>query len=176
MKIPKSNNKGMSLLEILIVLTIFAVLGILLTRAIILTLQGSQKAVNTIRVRENLNYALGVMERQLRNANEVTGDCTGAEDSVVNYLDQFGNIGSFTCVNPGQADSFIASGSGSARLTGDTVSVAECHFTCLKPTPAPGTIINPAKVGIDITLEAANTSGIQKVSVSASTQVYLRTY
>lgn len=146
---------GMSLIEILIVVTIFAILGIITTRAIFLTLQGSKKSESTVKVRENLNYSLGVIERQLRNANSVV-DCSA---NVINYTDQNGNPASFSCVNTGSANSYIASGS--ARLTGDSVNIISCEFNC-----PPTVSTNPPEV--TISLEAQG--------VSLSTQIFLRSY
>lgn len=159
----KKFTKGISLIEILVVITIFAVLGILTTRSIFLTLQGSKKSESMVRVRENLNYSMGVIERQLRNANSIV-DCTS---NVINYIDQNGNPTSFSCVLG--IDSRIASGS--ARLTSDAVEITNCSFTCTL-----GISTNPPLVNITIEGQDATAVGIQNTKVSTSTQIYLRNY
>ena len=161
-------NNGMSLLEVLVVVTIFAVLGILVTESIILTLQGAKKSESVIRARENLDYSLSIIERQIRNANSVS-PCTGLPVTIINYLDQNGNPSSFACVNTGSNGSYIASGS--AHLTGDAVAVIGCSFVC-----TPSSDVNPDLIKIDLTLKDASASGIQSANVSASTQIYLRNY
>jgi len=70
-------NSGLSLIEILIVITIFAVIGILSTRSVFLTLRGAKKSDSLVRVRENVNNALSVIERQIRNSEKVTCPSTG---------------------------------------------------------------------------------------------------
>lgn len=167
-KIITKNQKGMSLMEILVVVAIFAVLGVITTRSVILTLQGSKKSESTIKVRENLDYSLGVIEHQIRNANSVSG-CATSTTSVLNYIDQDGQPASFSCVNIGTKDGYVASGAG--RLTSNQINVITCSFTCdASNDPSPSTI-NIELVARDATYVAAQTS-----SVSATTQINLRNY
>lgn len=161
-------EKGMSLMEILVVITIFAVLGILITQSVVLTLQGSKKSESIIRARENLDYSLSIIERQIRSASSVS-PCTGLPVTIIYYLDQNGLASSFSCVNTGGSNSFIASGS--ARLTSNAVKVTSCSFIC-----TPGTMANPPLITLDVALKEAVASGIQGANVSASTQIYLRNY
>lgn len=163
----KQLQRGLSLLEVLVVVTIFAVLGILITQSIVLTLQGSRKSESIVRARENLDYSLNTIERQIRNANSVS-PCTGLPVTTISYLDQNGTSSFFSCVNTGSNGSYIASGS--AHLTGDAVKITACSFSCI-----PGTEANPPYITIDLTVKEASASGIQS-NVSASTQIYLRNY
>src|SRR5512137_3061278 len=102
MRINRKNQKGLSLIEILVVITIFAILGIVIARSIILSLQGSQKSTGLVAVRENLDFATSIIERQLRNANSVTSACPvgGIQVNPLVYVDQNGNSSSFACVAP----------------------------------------------------------------------------
>lgn len=170
------NYQGFSLLEILVVVTIFAILGILVTQSVILTLQGSKKSESLVHARENLDYSLSIIERQIRGASSITSQCstppaTPSPATEIDYLDQDGVQSSFTCVDTGSNDSYIASGSASTRLTSDAVKITECSFTC---TASSGS--NPPVVAINLTVQDASASVTQKSSVSASTQIYLRTY
>ena len=167
-KLKVKSEYGMSLIEILVVMTIFAVLGILVTQSIVLTLQGSKKSESMVRARENLDYSLSIIERQIRSASSVT-PCTGLPVTAINYLDQSGQTGSFSCQQMGSNNSYIASGS--AHLTSDAVKVTSCKFTCTA-----GTMTTPTLVTVDLALKEASASGIQSASVSASTQIYLMNY
>ena len=162
------NQDGMSLLEILVVVTIFAILGIITTRAVFLTLQGSKKSESLVKVRENIDYSVGVIERNLRNANSIV-QCPNQDPNIISYVDQNGGMGSFSCVNVGNNDSYIASGS--ARLTSDSISVTSCNFAC-----SLGSTTNPPTVNISIIAQDASASGIQNSTVTTSTQVSLRSY
>lgn len=170
-------NKGLSLIEILVVITVFAALGILISTSIILSLQGSQKSVGAVAVRENLDFATGIIERQLRNANSIP-QCLGlnpnpsSDTSVINFVDQDGNPSSFTCVSPG-AGGYVASGSANLRLTSPQVSVTACSFTV-----ACGSVgsINPPYIDVILTAQPVNLTGIQSTSVTNTVRVYLRNY
>lgn len=156
-------NKGMSLLEILVVVSVFAILGIIVTQSVILTLRGSKKSESQVRVRENLNYALSVIERQLRNADSVT-TCPNPDSSRIDYSDSLGNAASFSCI-----EAYVASGS--ARLTGSEIEVTACSFTC-----EAGVSVNPPAVTVSLEAKEASAIGIEGAQVSSSTKVYLRTY
>ena len=172
-------SKGMTLLEVLVVITIFAVLGILVTESVALTLQGAKKSASIVRARENLDYSMAIIERQIRGAGSITSQCTTppatpAPAAEIDYTDQYGKLSSFFCVNTGGNDSYIASGSSlltASRLTNDTVKIAGCLFTCIT---APGS--NPPEVDVDLAMQDASASGIQSASASASTRIYLRNY
>jgi len=160
-------NQGLSLIEILVVVTIFAILGVVISTSLILTIQGTKKSESLIKVRENLNYSLAVMERNIRSASSIV-DCTTNEDPhIINYLDQKGNSGSFSCVNTGSTNSYIASGS--ARLTADTIKITSCSLTCTQPD-----LLKPPLVTIDLVVHDASGSGSQSSSVTTQSQVYLR--
>ncbi|MCX6704346.1 MAG: type II secretion system protein [Candidatus Woesebacteria bacterium] len=160
------SEQALSLLEVLIVITIFAVLGILVTQSVVLTLQGSRKSESIVHARENLDYSLNVIERQIRNAASIVS-CP--DPYTINYLDQHGYASSFSCQQMGSNNSYIASGS--AHLTGNAVRIVNCTFTCTAATAT-----NPALVQVDLTVKDASASALQSANVSASTQIYLRTY
>jgi len=164
----KNYKLGMSLLEILIVVAIFAILGVITTRAVLLTLQGSKKSESLVKVRENLDYSLGIIERQLRNADSVT-ECPNSDTHIISYKDQEGNTSTFSCENMGTLDPYVASAS--SRLTNNEVKITSCYFVC-----EPGTSVNPPVVSVTIEAEDANATGIEASKVSATTQIYLRNY
>lgn len=162
-----SNQKGMSLIEIVIVIGIFSVLSILVSQSLLLTLKGSRKTEVVVKVRENVNYALGIIERQLRNANSIT-DCTNPLS--ISYLDDLGNPGTFSCQNL-SGNGYIASGSALTKLTVDSVDITACSFSCTA-----GSQGSPPSVTFTVTAQDSTATGISNAIVSASKQVYLRTY
>jgi len=164
----KKGNSGVSLIEILIVIAIFAILGILSTRAVLLSLQGSKKGDSQVKVRENLDYAVSVIERQLRNAGNIT-TCPNTDSLVISYSDSNDILSSFSCVNVGD-EGYIASGS--ARLTSEDVAVTSCSFLCTA-----GTGVNTPKVQIEIGAVDAGSLGAKEGGrVTISTEINLRTY
>lgn len=161
-------QKGISLIEILVVITIFAVLGVITTRSVLLTLQGTKKTEAIVRVRENLNYAMGAMERQIRNAESVPS-CPNSDKSVLNYLDNDGNSASYTCTNIGTGDGYLASGS--ARLTNSAIDIITCQLNCI-----PSSANTPSAVQITLTGTDKNAAGIPGATVSVFNTIYLRNY
>ena len=160
-------KKGVSLIEILIVVTIFAVLGLLVSRVILTTLRGSNRSDSLVKVRDNLDYALSVMERQLRNAESVS-PCPNPDTTRIDFKDSDGISAYFACTNVGSAG-YVASGS--ARLTSDQVSIIACSLTC---SPAAGRA--PPSVNISLEARGANQAGVERAIVTAATKIFLRTY
>lgn len=161
-------ERGLSLIEILIAVMIFAILGILITRSVFLTLQGSKKSQTLVNVRENLSYAVGIIERQLRNANSIT-ECPNSNPAIISYEDQDGVLSTFSCKNVNAVNSYIASGS--ARLTSDSIKIVGCSFVC-----APGVSANPPSINVSLEAQDSVVTGVQNSDVTIMTQILLRNY
>lgn len=159
-------HNGFSLVEMLIVVVIFAVIGILLSQTIILTLQTTKRSDTSARVRENVDFVLSVIDRQLHSASSVTSGCTGTPSAQVTYTDINGQVGSFACINAGP-DGYVSSAG--AQITSTQISVTDCTFTCTQLTGAP-------YINVNISARDKNIPGLQNATVSASTRIYLRTY
>lgn len=164
-KLKSKNQAGYSLLEVLVVLVIFSLLAVVSSTAILLAIRGARKSDASARVRGSLDFAIATIERQVRNASSIT-NCDGGQ---IDFEDGEYNPASFSCQNIGQADGYVASGS--ARLTGEDVTVTSCVFTC---TTSQGS--NPPSVTIDLSAKDRNTAGAEGASFNVSTQVVLRTY
>lgn len=164
--IKNKNQKGLSLVEILVVVSIFAVIGLLSTRSLFLTLRGAKKSDSLVRVRENVNYSLSVIERQLRNAESIT--CPNPSISILEYISIEGTETSFVC-NTGGSDKYIASGS--SRLTSEDILITGCSFTCDQAD-----INNPPVVAISIEAEDSLSTSVEKGTVTTQTEIVLRNY
>ena len=158
-------KNGFTLIETLAAVVIFAAIGILSTRVIMLSVQGSKKGSSSVTVRENLNYSLSVIERLLRNANKITS-CISSPPTIT-YLDGKDVSTTFTCVTLG-SDKYIASGS--ARLTSSEVVITSCDIVCDLTSV-------PPSVTIDVTAKDAGTlSTKESAQISISSKILLRTY
>ena len=160
-------RSGVSFIEILVVIAIFAILGVLVARITLVTLRGSNKSDSLIKVRENLDFSLAVMERGIRNAEAVI-PCPNPDTTVLNYSDSEGVSSSFSCVNVG-ATGYVASAS--ARLTSDEIKITSCSISC---TQGAGAV--PPSVTISLEAADARATGVEAAQVSATTKIFLRTY
>lgn len=165
----KFNNKGFSIIELLVVISIFAVVGILSTAAVSLTLKSSRKSESLIKVRENVNYSLSVLERQIRNAQSI--DCATSDSTKLSYVSSEGITSDFSCISTG-TDNYIASSS--SRLTSTDISITSCAFSCTQET-----VNNPPVIKVSISAEDAVTSGTssaEKGSITTDIEIIARNY
>lgn len=167
LKQKKYFKNGFSIIEMLVVISVFAVIGIFTTRAISLTLRSSKKSDSLVRVRENVNYSLSVLERQIRNSERISS-CTGSPTSSISYTSVEGILSTFSCVTPGTSG-YIASGS--ARLTSSDIAITSCSFTCTQVDAN-----NPAVVKINVEAEDATSTSVEKGTVTAETEIIVRNY
>lgn len=154
-------KKGYTLIEMLVVISVFAIISIIASQTIILTLRNTQKAGSISKTRQNLDSAIGIMERQLHNARAITS-CTA---NSITFTDPSYGPASFSCTVSSTPPSYIASGSGNLTLTSTTdVLITSCNFSCSSTTP-------PV---VTISITAQDISGQNQVS--ATTAATLRTY
>ncbi len=162
----KGNNiRGYSLVEMLVVLVLFSVLAVIATQTLFLSFRGSRKSGNVVLVRNNVDHAVGVMERQLRNARAWTGCDDSGTNHLITYTDAEGDtLKTFTCYN---TDNYIASGS--ARITTEEVDIT-CTIDC-------GNIGGrPPSIEITVSGSDAASLGIEGSTTEIQTQIYLRNY
>lgn len=172
---PKIKN-GFTLIETLVVITIFAILAVLVTLTISASLQSSKKSEASSRVRSELEYAVGIMERQLRNADLIVDCNNAATPYLIKYKDRDGVSAQFILINDDEAIARIASQSGQLMqgpyLTSDKIKVTEAAFTCTKDENNPN-----VPESIDISLSAVSQEeGITAGRASIDTKVILRNY
>jgi len=161
------NKKAFSIIETLDVISIFAIIGVLVTSALSLTLRGSKKSDALIKVRENVNYSFSVIERQIRNS-ETIANCNGSVSQNLTYTTLEGVVTTFSCVNLGPSG-YIASGS--ARLTSDEIAITSCSFVCTDVS-----VNNPSIVTLSVTAEDITSNSVEKGSISSQIEIVTRNY
>ena len=172
----KNQKLAFSLIEILIVVGLFAVLATIASQSTLLSLRGARKSDSLADVREDLDYAVASMERSLRSAQSITTPCNGTAVQTINYVDEYESTGSFSCLDLNN-DTIIevASGSGTpiqySRLTSSDVRVTNCQITCTTPITNTPPFIDISITGINLT-----GSGSDLSPVTVDTRVNLRVY
>ena len=160
--------KGFSLVEILVVITIFGIVGVLATQGLFLTFRGTRKSDSVRQVREELNYATAVMERLLHNALSGPGrvDCPVSYAGLrVEYTDLQNQSASFSCEDIAGVG-YVASRS--ARLTSENIMITDCNFTC--NTDVSGSVTS---VDIQLTGQVDEVSGFGSNETEVNTKIYL---
>jgi len=159
-------SKGFSLIEMLVVVFIFSILGVVSTQIMALSLRGSKKVESVVDVRAEVEYSLSTMERLLRNAKKVSS-CTS---NKIDYIDEWGKSAFLECNISGK---YIASNSASVRITSDRVKI-DCSNVFYCPPPQEG-----VPQSILITLKGQNSTlgtGSEGSEVIVKTQFQLRVY
>jgi prepilin-type N-terminal cleavage/methylation domain-containing protein len=162
----KSCLDGFTLIEMMVVVLIFSIVGVLVTRSVALSLRNSRKSESIGKVRENIDYVLNVMEREIRNAESIES-CLSTR---LDYKDENGIDRYFLCNSGG----YIVLNSATGRLTNPTVTI-DCTtttvFACSIGTPGV-----PDSVDININARSNDLTGSEGFNVSSSTKILLRTY
>lgn len=171
----KQNSKmrtgGFSLIEMLVVITVFSILAILATQSLATSLRGTRKSESIGHIRENIEYAMTIMERSLRTASEL--DCTAPSANEIVYKTPTNIEASFECVGNNIASS---SGGITRLLINDSdVNVMNCgtdtRFTCVS-----GTGGKPDSVVIKVTAQEKNNTGDEAAIYTSETRILLRNY
>lgn len=125
--ISRSGNKGFTLLEILISISIAASVGILLAQVFFTTARTNTKTELLKDVKQNGEYAVGIMERMIRSALRVQSTCTAAGSTLssIQIVNPNGDTTTFGCLVDGTVTR-IASTSSTAvteYLTSSNVTI-----------------------------------------------------
>jgi type II secretory pathway component PulJ len=164
----KKLQLGISLIEVLIVVSVFAILGTVVSTSLITTLRSAKKSESQVSVRENLNYTVSVIERNLRGAESIIDCGTNTDLTRIDYISAERKITTFSCQSLGEGG-YIASDS--ARLTSDAVSITDCAITCNQ-----NDLNSPPVVRMDLTAESASANNAEGSQVSITSEITIRNY
>jgi prepilin-type N-terminal cleavage/methylation domain-containing protein len=156
-------KKGFSLIEMLIVLTVFAFLGIIITQSLASSLKGARKSEAIGNAKENIEYILNTVERTLRRVDTIGSDSTSIK---INYfLTGRSTSEYFRC----QGNDFFWVND--QKLNNPDIKITSCSFNY-----QPATSGVPASVTLSLTGESLKSTGVEGSSYSSSIKVLLRNY
>jgi prepilin-type N-terminal cleavage/methylation domain-containing protein len=187
----RSNNKilkspkGFTIIEVLVVVSVFSVVGVIIGGIFFGALRGTKKTNTITLIRQNGNYAISQMSKMIRFADTLDAPACPGEPApamphtieppvitITSSLDD--QKTTFTC---DVANNMLASNSASllnvsTDTNPNTVILDKCQFTCSRNQGGPPTI------GIDFTLKDKNSGNIveSKASVRFQTSVTMRNY
>lgn len=159
----KIKKNGFSLIEILVALTLISIISVIVTQAVLSSVRGAKRSDSDTKIRQNISYAVTIMERQLRNSKSVTCSPDNTSITVTDLREQTYNF--FR-----DQTGFIASGSANVRLTNSDIDVTVLTFSCVAPVGN-----TPSSIIINITAFDRNAQGAERSSITTSHQINLRT-
>jgi prepilin-type N-terminal cleavage/methylation domain-containing protein len=159
----RKNKYGFSLIEILVVMSVFAIIGVVASQAVLTTLRGARRADSESVVRQNIDYVFSIMERQLRNATRVT--CPNPQPTRIDFVDPDGTAQYFALTG-----NYVSFSNNASRLTSSDVVITALNITC-----DVGVGSGTDKVNISLTGQDAYASGAEQASITNSISVSLRT-
>ncbi len=157
-------KKSFTLIELVVVIGLFAMLGTMTTLMLAAALRGAKKAAAVGLVKNEGAYAINVMTQMLKFSSGIS--VCGA-NSVTFVPGAGGGSATMSCVTAG-TDKYIASGS--ARLTSNQVTVNNCSITCDTGEP-----LTTKKINVSFDLQRANAAfAAEKATAHFETQITLR--
>lgn len=153
------NTKGFTLIEMLIALAVFSMLGVMTTVIMVGALQGAKKAAAVALVKNEGSRVINTMTQMLKYSTSVT--LCGGNSVTFQPRTDTSNAAVFACLGAGPY--YIASNS--ASLISDKVEMMSCSISCP----------SVQQVNIGFTLQMKNaTFATEKAVTTFGTQIGLR--
>ena len=159
------STKGFTLIEILIALAVFSMLGVMTTVILVGALQGAKKAAAVALVKNEGSRVINTMTQMLKYSPSVTACAlnsitfqprTDASDPAV-----------FACLG---ADPYYIASNSASLINNNKVEMTSCTISCNNADPA---LINT--VNINFTLQMKNaTFATENADTTFKTQIGLR--
>lgn len=176
-------KSGFTLLEIIVVIALLGIVGVMAVDIFFTSLRGGTKAETLKEIKQNGDFAISVMERMIRNAQEVTSTCDGSSMPSITIRNPDYYETTFECVwDLIEEVAYIASSS--AAITSKNITLvrpgtpspdctsADLTFTCSQ------TASKPETVSISFTLyqKGVTSRPEERASVTFETTISLRNY
>ncbi len=126
-------SSGFTLLEILISVGILAIIGVLITQVFFSVTRISTKTELVKDIKQNGDFVLDVIERQIRNASGTNIICeSGAlSTSSATFINRKGESTTFTCFSDGNAARIASISATTAYLSSGNLTISESgSITC----------------------------------------------
>lgn len=163
-------EKGFTLIEILMVVFLLGIVVVIGSNLFFSILKGASKAEVEKEVKQNGDYAMNVMERMIRNAQ----NCSEAS-GILTITNPDGNWTEFKCILQDEVTKIASSSaSGTGNLTGKNVTLGNpcsLSFSC-NSTKTPPVV----SISFDLSQKGTTTRPEEKAQIHFQTTVGLRTY
>jgi len=152
-------EKGFTLIEMLVVIALFAGLAVLVGSMVGSSMKGTKKSESAMKVRAELENAVSIFERSLRGAKKDSVKICNS--NTITFTDQDDLSVTFTC-SPLKK-------SGTELINSSNINLTACNFDCTN-------LRTKGVVVITLTGSSASSSGVEVDIATVSARVVLRNY
>lgn len=149
--------KGFTLIELMVVVTLIAIIGLITSQMFILNVRSQSKSEIQQEVKQSGDYAISVIESMVRNAVDIEkGSCNQNTDQIA-ITNQDGFSTQFLCDDGNKRIASVSSfpdplPTVSVPLLSEKVVVSQCSFRVVCPTPP----LSPKYVFINFSVSQEN--------------------
>lgn len=182
------NSKGYTLVELIVVMAVFILIGGFIVGILNSTLRGNTKTKITSDLAQNGNYALSIMTSLITNSQKfesVTPDlasptplvsCEGAavDAKAITVTGFDGGVTTFSCNDVGVNPSYTISSNSASLLDTSQVKLVpnSCKFTCTQDS-----VYSAPRLDISFQLRNANGATYEKQAAATfNTSISIRNY
>jgi prepilin-type N-terminal cleavage/methylation domain-containing protein len=155
-------NKGFTLVEMLVVISLFAGLAVLVGTMVGSSMKATKKSESAVKVRAELENAAAVVERSLRGAKKGTVNCN---NNIVNFTDQDDISVSFSC----SGNPLSIQKNGVNLISISNIELTNCNFDCSRLSTSGVVILN-------LSGTSKNSVGVESDIATVSARIVLRNY
>ncbi|MEK7571380.1 MAG: prepilin-type N-terminal cleavage/methylation domain-containing protein [Patescibacteria group bacterium] len=166
-------SSGFTLVEVLVAISIIAIIGVLIISVLTLSLRGSNKAEVSSVVKQQGNTVLTQIARKLRYAKTLDNPASCVPSTTVASLtitDVSNTQTTYACTS---GSITVLSANGVPLIDTNAVAMSNCSFVCSQQT-----LLDPPTVRIQFLLTAKSTSQLAETqsSLPFQTSITLRNY
>jgi len=169
-------KKGLTLMEMIVVVAILGGLSVAVSRIFFANLQGTERAQTLLELRQAGDSTMLNITKRLRNARRLTSACDGTPSLAVSFASRDPNVAvssgatqptTISCIGDAGIDYIALSVDGvESYITSSNTTVTGCEFLC---RDVPG---SPPRIDIEYTLQDISSGE----TVDFNSTVTLRNY
>ncbi len=170
-------NQGYTFVELLVVTSVFLVIMGTVGGLFFSSLRGTTKVTLTNEAKQNGDFAINILERNVKDARSIVNAETVCDNSntkvaTMDVIASDGSAASLNCPALGTNGSISLN---SEVLTSTKVSVSDCYFICSRATPnSPPLVKIHFTIGQALSNPSVTLRPDQKVSIDYETSVQIR--
>ncbi len=163
-----NSPRGFTLVELVVIVALFAATGTVIVSIIFATLRASSKSDRLVSLKQNGNNALSQIVKQVRYAKSLDSACSAVDGPIAIRSLSDNSKTTFVC-STGSTGTIASNGA--SLVDTNAVTVTQCSFTCSQASPD-----DPPTINFSFTLDSKNAGNLVEAtgSIPFQTSVTLR--